>query len=697
MKLGGHQKQTVVEMGGGTKALWIYTSRQSGKSLQLRPPVFEVEGHTLSRVSGLTCVSPPIQVAEGIWETRFSGTYIGRPHLHLDLIIRQAGESPVVRFQYRLRSDQAVRLTKTKGADAIDYMAVSLAGFPVCHAISLGEFDEGSHSYRLSVRAVHENAFANRLNIIGPILVAEGAGCSVLMAYEHGAQAPDTFLTFRPDPTHTVTLSATKGNYWDGQVIDPSHAFETPWMQIAAIEGSISDMAQQYRRFVLRHMSLNAASRTPYVFYNTWCFQERNKWWNKKTFLASMNEKRMEAEIDVASRMGVDVFVLDTGWYEKTGDWRENRTLFPKGIKALSSRLKRKQMKLGLWFSPTHAALTSRVFDAHRDCIMMRDGKPDGPFPIWETEDSYGLCLVSRYWEAFADELIRLTREFGVTYFKWDAIGQYCCNSPDHDHGTSANTPWERAQSYAFLQVRYMCKVIDKLCAACPEAIVDFDITEAGRTVGLAFLASGKYFLINNGPYFPNLDHPFDWATATTWGNVYVYPGMARPHVCRTPLDLDTWIPSVLFLTHYLPDDPADSQLVNLASLVLGQNGVWGDLLSVSKEGVKRFGDTLRLYKQVRDDITLADPVRSGITGGSPEVHEKINPETGRGVVVVFASVAGSYSYVTSTRVSKNYRSVTGDVTVSLLKNKTARLDLRFEKPGARMVVFGVKPTLRSV
>jgi alpha-galactosidase len=35
---------------------------------------------------------------------------------------------------------------------------------------------------------------------------------------------------------------------------------------------------------------------------------------------------------------------------------------------------------------------------------------------------------------------------------------------------------------------------------------VDFDITEASRSVGLAWLSAGKYFLINNGPYYMNYD-----------------------------------------------------------------------------------------------------------------------------------------------------------------------------------------------
>ncbi|MGI6691204.1 MAG: hypothetical protein ACOX63_10275 [Christensenellales bacterium] len=37
------------------------------------------------------------------------------------------------------------------------------------------------------------------------------------------------------------------------------------------------------------------------------------------------------------------------------------------------------------------------------------------------------MCLVSDYWEAFADELIRLADTVGVRYFKWDAVDMYGC------------------------------------------------------------------------------------------------------------------------------------------------------------------------------------------------------------------------------------------------------------------------------
>jgi hypothetical protein len=108
-----------------------------------------------------------------------------------------------------------------------------------------------------------------------------------------------------------------------------------------------------------------------------------------------------------------------------------------------------------------------------------------------------------------------------------------------------------------------MSRIADKVAAAVPGAIVDFDVTEGGRAMGLEFLSSGKFFLINNGPYYPNYDIPIDWDE--TYSNIFVQQGQARTWITRTPLTFDKWIPSVVFLTHYFPDDPQQWQEVDVA------------------------------------------------------------------------------------------------------------------------------------
>ena len=143
----------------------------------------------------------------------------------------------------------------------------------------------------------------------------------------------------------------------------------------------------------------------------------------------------------------------------------------------------------------------------------------------------------------------------------------------------------------------------------------------------------------------------------------------------------------MLFLTHYLPDDPINSQDINLASLILGQNGIWGDLPAVSPEGRARFAEVLGKYKSVRDDITAEAAIKTGITGSGFECYEKINSQTGKGVVCVFATVRGTFHYITEKKVvSEVWCSVPANV--AHLENGTARIEVTFSQPGAAMIFF---------
>ena len=675
-----------LELLDGAQALWRYLSA-NGQELPIAPPRFEIDGQTIvAAIENATEVSNKV-LPHGPTETVWRGKVCGQVGLHLQIRFQTSPENPVVRFRYTLMSDTARRLTKDNGCDNLAYLGLDFSKAQEVTEVRFSEFRENIHSFCLSEQPVHDRDFENSLAPMGPMLVGSNVGSSFLVAYEHGSPVPGAFLHYHLSPNHLVELRAVKGNYFNGQQLGPDSPFESVWFQFAATSGDTDQLAQHYRDFVLRYMSPNTQSRKPYVFYNTWNYQERNKHWYDKPYLAEMNEERMLAEIDVAHRMGIEVFVIDTGWYQKTGDWQVSSERFPSGLGPIKQKLDGYGMKLGLWFDPCAASISSNMFQDHKDCTQVWQGQEREPHEIWETESSYKMCLSSRYADAFGDELIRLVREVGVTYFKWDAIHQYTCDASNHDHGDGNVSEQERADCQAYRQGQAMTRIVDKLCAACPEAIVDFDITEGGRFVGLGFLSAGKYFLINNGPYHFNYDMPLP--ADKNW-NLFFWPGPARSWICREPLAFDKWIPSVLLLTHYLPDDHAEYQTVSIASLILGQNGIWGDLLRISDEGIELFNYLLSLYKQVRDDITRAYPVRNGNVAGSPEVHEKIH--NGRGAVCIFASTEGEYTYVTQHSVDQNFHATPGaDVSFDSKGRAIIKSTFPFGKSAAQVVFFGVQ------
>jgi alpha-galactosidase len=681
--------QVSIFLSCGQGCSWSYRVAGANVPYRFAPPSFEVDGKQISaEVSQFAPLGDPVHLGNGVTEYSFEGELAQDAHLRLGIEFQINEGTPVIRFRYLLKSDQPRALTAAAGANNLTYLQTSLRQLPQAEEVRLSNFAELTHSYELSEEKIADRYFEDRGSVMGPILVATDGSRSFLLAYEHGSTVPDAFLEYRLSPDRSVRLTAVKGNYFPGQNIDADHPYQTVWFEIAAQQGGLDELASTYRRFVLKYMSQNTETRKPYIFYNTWNFQERNKFWNNNTYLDSMNEEQMLKEIDVAHRMGVGVFVLDSGWYEKAGDWTVSSERFPHGLKPIKDRLDSYGMKLGLWIDGFWAETSSQVVREHPEWRMSTDGIVGKPHRDWGPQMNYPMCLVSGYADALADRLISLAHETGATYFKWDGIDQYGCSDPHHHHGGENNTHQEREDSFEFQLIQSMSHIADKVAAQVPGVIVDYDVTEGGRAMGLGFLSSGKFFLINNGPYYENYDLPLD--VEKYYSNIFVHQGQARTWIARSPLTFDKWIPSVLFLTHYFPDDPQQWQEVDVASLILGQNGIWGDLPSVSGPGVAYIGSVLARYKQVRDDITESDPVVTGVVSGSPEIHEKISANTGRGAVVVFATRPGTYQYITSHKVTNEHWASDG-VTVAQDSEGHAKIEAKFEKPGAKILFFGVQ------
>lgn len=685
-----HNDQVWVHLTCATDCLWEYGLMKGGPSYKFSPPAIEIDSQIVTAV-----LATPFErqqgkkLANGATEFVFESRFAKQRALKLTLRMQLNDEIPIIRFRYEITSDQPAKLGGTTTGNSLDYLSVSLQHFQDVEEVQLSNFNGLVHSHMLSTRALNSDDFQQKASFMGPIIAASDGEHSFVIAYEHGSPIPDAFLHYELNANREIRLTAVKANYYSGQPIGASDPYRTVWLETGAVQGNMDKLASSFRTFVLKYMAPTPATRAPLIFYNTWNLQERYQWfYGHQPLLAPLNEDRMLKEIDAAHKLGVDVFVIDTGWFNRAGDWQPDPAKFPNGLKTINEQLKSNGMRLGLWIGPTSAGVNSRAIQEHPEWRMSRNGKIAPPFPVWGTEKSYKMCLVSGYADFFAEQLIRVAQDTGATDYKWDAVDEYGCDDPNHNHGGPDNTAQERADSYAFQLPVYLSRIADKISAAIPSAIIDYDVTESPRDVGLGFIASGRFFLINNGPYeWPDFDMPRERDRNR---ELFFYPGQARTWVCRTPLTFDRWIPSVLFLTHYLPDDPEASQEVNVASLILGQNGIWGDLTRISNEGVAYFSGMLARFKQVRDDITASDPVVTGMVSGSPEIHEKIFAMTSRGAVVLFAARPGSYTYVTQNRVAEQFWA-SENTTVMRDKDGKATVTATLKRPGAGIVFFGTR------
>ena len=170
----------------------------------------------------------------------------------------------------------------------------------------------------------------------------------------------------------------------------------------------------------------------PLVTYNTW-FAHGSR----------IDESSAAEEISRAFGLGVELFVLDAGWYENAGmdhqfdftsglgSWKVDRTRFPNGLTVLADLAHSLGLKFGIWVEPERVALSvaGQPGLAEEAWLAMQDGSyGDG--------QSAQLCLASdggRQW--VFDRIVELLDELKPDYLKWDNNFWINCNRGDHAHG----------------------------------------------------------------------------------------------------------------------------------------------------------------------------------------------------------------------------------------------------------------------
>jgi alpha-galactosidase len=132
---------------------------------------------------------------------------------------------------------------------------------------------------------------------------------------------------------------------------------------------------------------------------------------------------RLVGIASTARDLGVELFVLDDGWFgardddtTSLGDWFVDRRKLPDGIDGLARRITELGMGFGLWIEPEMVSQRSQLFEAHPDWAIGVPGRPRN-----ESRQQLVLDLSRR---EVVDHLTAvLTEVLGsapITYVKWD-------------------------------------------------------------------------------------------------------------------------------------------------------------------------------------------------------------------------------------------------------------------------------------
>ncbi len=420
------------------------------------------------------------------------------------------------------------------------------------------------------------------------------------------------------DHAINVSVDVLRGGYLDGELITNNNVYSTVWTATAFYDGDDLEQGKEIlRNYLFNQISENKASRKPEFYYNTWGMQReisRNK---PHLLRGSFTYDRIFREIDYASQLGVDLFVLDDGWEQTQGIWKPNLQRLPKGLKPIKEKLDSYGMKMGVWLSPMGINSTSERYKEHPDWIIKdSEGKP-----ILAQWDHPAFDFVGPFFDLFIQDCKDLIDE-GVRFFKWDAINTFYSDLPNLYHGSDRYSSEEIRARYEYLLPIYVTRAMEILTEYEPDLVIEMDVTEARRVMmGLAPLSQGKLFFMNNG---------------ASWYNDYTsYRAMSMRTIVN---EYNGLIPLELFTYANYPHNLEDNMHYNVNNSLIAGHGFWGNLELMSEEERLKVGREVQKSKRVLPFLTEIKTEIEGKVGDTPEIYIQVNKEESAGQVLVFAN-----------------------------------------------------------
>ena len=215
------------------------------------------------------------------------------------------------------------------------------------------------------------------------------------------------------DPYHVtrVTMGIHPQNFsW---TLRPGETFATPEAVMVYSDRGLNGMSQAfhtlYRSRLARGVWRDAVRP---VLVNNW----------EATYF-DFNEEKLLALATEAKALGIELFVLDDGWFRNRssdetglGDWEVDTAKLPGGLKGFGEKLNAMGLQFGLWIEPEMVNPGTRLWQEHPDWVLHQPGRR--PLP---SRHQYVLdCSTPAVVDYLYDRLTALLDGAPVSYIKWD-------------------------------------------------------------------------------------------------------------------------------------------------------------------------------------------------------------------------------------------------------------------------------------
>lgn len=195
--------------------------------------------------------------------------------------------------------------------------------------------------------------------------------------------------------------------------LNPGQTFETPEVLMTFTDKGLTKLSQTYHRFIQHHIcrSRYALERRP-VLLNSW-----------EAAYMNISEEKLLSIARGARDLGVELFVIDDGWFgqrdddfHSLGDWFPNKRKLPDGLTPLLCKIHDMGLKVGLWVEPEMISENSDLYRAHPDWALTVPGRKPTMSRSQLVLDMSRSDVVDWLYEILSG----LLRENPIDYIKWD-------------------------------------------------------------------------------------------------------------------------------------------------------------------------------------------------------------------------------------------------------------------------------------
>ena len=221
-------------------------------------------------------------------------------------------------------------------------------------------------------------------------------------------------ITVELDTRKTVKVTGGVNDFDFSYILKDGDSFTAPVFTFGfAADTGFSGASRQLHEYTRNYQYGGYwADKCLPIIYNAW-----------PTFWFDINEEKLSALAERAAELGVELFVIDDGWFSTRnnelsglGDWYPSPEKFPNGLNPLIKKVNDLGMKFGLWVEPEMVNPQSELYKNHPDWVLN--------FPTREREMQRNQLVLNlarddvyEFIIGFLDDLLS---NHNIEYLKWD-------------------------------------------------------------------------------------------------------------------------------------------------------------------------------------------------------------------------------------------------------------------------------------